>query len=64
MHPEQRQGRGYPAEWVNTSCVLSNIKEIAAKLGNKWGIKAINGGKKGPQGMRTLDETQKKLYYL
>ena len=64
VHPEQSFGPGEGAEWIMARGNLPNIRGISVKLGNKWGIDTANGGKKGPQGMRTLDETQKKLYYL
>lgn len=43
---------------------LPDPKGNLGKLGNKWGIKAAKPLKIAPQGMRSLDEMQKKLYYL
>ena len=64
VHPEQSFAPRSGDKWVGAWGNMRNKREISAKLGNKWGIDTANGGKKGPQGMRTLDETQKKLYYL
>ncbi len=64
MHPEQSFRPPDRTKWIRARGKLSNIKEIPVKLGNKWGIITANGGKKGLLGMRTLDERQKKLYYL
>ena len=43
---------------------LNNPRENTGKLGNKWGMRAAKLRKIARWGMRSLDETQKKLYYL
>ena len=57
--PFPSQGR-----WMMPCRFLANPRVNSGKLGNKWGIRAAKPLKIAPQGMRSLDEMQKKMYYL
>ena len=50
--------------WIIARHFLPDPRGNLCKLGNKWGIEAEKPLKIGSQGMRSLDEMQKKLYYL
>ena len=50
--------------WIIPDAFLANPRENSGKLGNKWGIGAAKALKIALLGMRSLDEMQKKLYYL
>ena len=53
-----------PHRWIIVDGFLANPRKKTGKLGNKWGIRAANPLKIALLGMRSLDETQKKMYYL
>lgn len=53
-----------PHRWIIVDGFLANPREKTGKLGNKWGIRAAKPLKIALLGMRSLDEMQKKMYYL
>ena len=53
-----------PHRWIIVDSFFANPREKTGKLGNKWGIRAAKTLKIALLGMRSLDEMQKKMYYL